>query len=884
MNETLKDFFHCIDEMAMAERRKEYREMWKWHHKAAELPVVNHLQAWILEYTDCISKLLYGSDENGKELCRRLFVLRNKVTVDEDPPYDTVKELYIRLLVQLLQKQYLVMDTVPEYEELMRELIERVEHEHRYDLDGDDLFAFSYGVAGTYFRKKRDYLQSEAYYIRIWFKARNDEVLSRYAFSSLVELIRILWFQGKGDQACEVGIFLKNALSQNKVQIPFQPDVHRYTAAYAMAMDSIGERKDSFGFLEESLDAAWFVKTEITDELAMVYTLLLGNAFLQKRNIKAEHLKSVHQFFGVYRKKTDFSKLPAWRKSNLCLMLFYMKMLKRIRNNHCSSFMRETKHLDRSAKILMQESFPEEDRMAYLTGMLQVIRNYHELDEESEVLKCVEHLMYQLLVYVSDLGLTAENVLLDRYLAICKLSFHMAYMASLQIAEPVQRMEFSMNGKHLLTSVLRIRNQPVEGKTGKNAVLQWYTMNQLAERIPQNTAVLELIYLEPQVWRKGMLRADSVNDQDRILEIFLLTSQNGTAWFRHKCVKQAAQLDKKLEEYIKRIQSSKGKTRGLAGDIYACFASLLDDLPPNIEQLWICPDLTLCNFPFEVLLHDVSPEKEKWEIVYWKSLRDIFMDGKKCEFAKKSCVICPEFNTDTNYNPLPFSAFEAHQIAELLNGRCYIGADAVPGRLHSGCRYIHISTHGVCFPESENTWYGRGVVLSAETPMMEAYKQSDEMTGESEKTRHQILTADTISRMDLSGVELVMLSACYSGNSPFNGMQEPNGLHIAFGIAGVRYVISALWQVDDLASMIFALYFYQQLKEEENVPKALRIARRRLREITAGEVRRMLMMEAKREDPSVGNALEELGKMPEDFKLYHNKKSWGGFVCFQSCL
>lgn len=38
------------------------------------------------------------------------------------------------------------------------------------------------------------------------------------------------------------------------------------------------------------------------------------------------------------------------------------------------------------------------------------------------------------------------------------------------------------------------------------------------------------------------------------------------------------------------------------------------------------------------------------------------------------------------------------------------------------------------------------------------------------------------------------------------------------------------------------------------------------------------------EDSAVENALKELGKMPEDFKLYHNKKSWGGFVCFQSCL
>lgn len=115
-------------------------------------------------------------------------------------------------------------------------------------------------------------------------------------------------------------------------------------------------------------------------------------------------------------------------------------------------------------------------------------------------------------------------------------------------------------------------------------------------------------------------------------------------------------------------------------------------------------------------------------------------------------------------------------------------------------------------------------------------------------------------------------------------MQEVNGLHFAFGIAGVKYVISVFWKVDDLASMVFALYFYQQLKEEKIIPKALQIARHLLQEITAGEVSRVLMTERRWEDPMVENALEELGKMPEDFKLYQNEKNWGGFVCFQSCL
>lgn len=135
------------------------------------------------------------------------------------------------------------------------------------------------------------------------------------------------------------------------------------------------------------------------------------------------------------------------------------------------------------------------------------------------------------------------------------------------------------------------------------------------------------------------------------------------------------------------------------------------------------------------------------------------------------------------------------------------------------------------------------------------------------------MTAEEISRMKLDGTELAVLSACNSGSSIFSIFEQQTGLHVAFGVAGVKYVISALWEVDDLATAVFMSYFYEEVKRKTPVPKALHIARRRLKYTTAGEMKKL---------PAMG----EKGRfwftdVPEDFLLYRSPSYWAGFVCYQ---
>lgn len=78
-----------------------------------------------------------------------------------------------------------------------------------------------------------------------------------------------------------------------------------------------------------------------------------------------------------------------------------------------------------------------------------------------------------------------------------------------------------------------------------------------------------------------------------------------------------------------------------------------------------------------------------------------------------------------------------------------------------------------------------------------------------------ILTADLISKTDLSGTELVVLSACQSGQGHATS-EGLYGLQRAFKKAGAGTIIMTLWDISDKKSMEFMVLFYECLTSEKN--------------------------------------------------------------------
>ncbi len=165
---------------------------------------------------------------------------------------------------------------------------------------------------------------------------------------------------------------------------------------------------------------------------------------------------------------------------------------------------------------------------------------------------------------------------------------------------------------------------------------------------------------------------------------------------------------------------------------------------------------------------------------------------------------------------------------------------------HSGSspRNILFATHGYFYPDpaedqsSDELNIQRNSVFSTSAhPMMRSgllmaganfgWEGKHNLDG----IEDGILTAFEISQLDLSGTELVVLSACETGLGDIKGFEGVFGLQRAFKIAGVKNIIMSLWQVPDKQTSILMQNFYKKwLHEKMSIPIAFRAAQKQMRE------------------------------------------------------
>lgn len=87
-----------------------------------------------------------------------------------------------------------------------------------------------------------------------------------------------------------------------------------------------------------------------------------------------------------------------------------------------------------------------------------------------------------------------------------------------------------------------------------------------------------------------------------------------------------------------------------------------------------------------------------------------------------------------------------------------------------------------------------------------------------------ILTADEISRLDLSNTDLVVLSACETARGHIDPVEGVWGLQRAFKQAGVKTILMTLWKVPDATTAMFMEEFYKQLLAGHTIREAVKKA------------------------------------------------------------
>ena len=139
---------------------------------------------------------------------------------------------------------------------------------------------------------------------------------------------------------------------------------------------------------------------------------------------------------------------------------------------------------------------------------------------------------------------------------------------------------------------------------------------------------------------------------------------------------------------------------------------------------------------------------------------------------------------------------------------------------------IHVSTHGFYQPEEQQDQVNDDL-SSLFSSGQQAQTREDRslsrsgllMTGAADfifgripvgDADDGILTAREISRLDLNGLELVVLSACETGLGDISG-EGVFGLQRGFKKAGAQTLLVSLWKVEDDATQLLMTEFYRNL-------------------------------------------------------------------------
>ncbi len=270
----------------------------------------------------------------------------------------------------------------------------------------------------------------------------------------------------------------------------------------------------------------------------------------------------------------------------------------------------------------------------------------------------------------------------------------------------------------------------------------------------------------------------------------------------------------------------------------------------KVTQVLLMPQGGLGLLPLHAAWHEVEGRRryflDDYTITYIPSAygHKVSLDrvrGSQRHSRSFQAILDPTEN-------LPFASAEGEQVARLFDDdkiTVLSGAaatvEAVMNQRLAG--YVHFACHG-------------------------SYRWDDPMQSGLELANHEPLTlAKIIGHFNLENTRLVTLSACETGITDIR--QAPDeylGLPAGFLQAGAPAVVSTLWAVDDLSTMLLMERFYQlHLKEGQDLPVALRHAQIWLREVTAGELAQRFAAE---QDALLSSTRMSIKTISESFRRF----------------
>ncbi len=134
---------------------------------------------------------------------------------------------------------------------------------------------------------------------------------------------------------------------------------------------------------------------------------------------------------------------------------------------------------------------------------------------------------------------------------------------------------------------------------------------------------------------------------------------------------------------------------------------------------------------------------------------------------------------------------------------------------------MHFATHGF--------FSRKDVAANSDLPDLDLFR-SGLVLSSPDNGKGDLLTAFEVTDLELSSVNLAVLSACETGLGDLKNGDGVYGLQYAFFSAGVQSVLLSLWQVNDEVTKEYMVSFYEKLLETGNKREAYESVEARMRE------------------------------------------------------
>jgi CHAT domain-containing protein len=477
-----------------------------------------------------------------------------------------------------------------------------------------------------------------------------------------------------------------------------------------------------------------------------------------------------------------------------------------------------------SAEVSHSYSMGLEERQRIIKNTLNVFNSIiHSCVKLELYIKAIEYSEKargrQLLDYMSnDKFYSNHNILLDtnQYVNIGKLL--RSYEES-QWQLQVEREKYNRNTGDYESKVAEEIIQSLESKKQES----WKEIRRLdpalaiqKEIIPIDLATIQT--LVPQAHQAIL----SIYTTDNDTHIFII--QNGKETQLHTCHNQGWQ---NLQEWLRTewLEAYAQSTPEWRAKITSILIELAERLQlrelisklVNITELIIIPHLYLHQIPFSALPVSDGYLGDKFTISYAPSCQIL----KMCA-DRQPTVKTKKYGTIENPdNSLPGASYECQAISELLNipdqyrlqGSKQATITNFQELLKSanGITHIHNATHGQS---------------RLDNPLESAIFLAEEK-----------LTLDRLLISRYPHLQEIFLAACETHLGNGNLTDDILTLATGFMCAGASTVISTLWAVDDIATALFSIFYYQNCQDSQNPAQAIKNAQKQLRQLSGSALK-----------------------------------------------